>query len=284
MAALELPGNIVFYSGIVISFLSLCWLITEPSWEPMIVLVGSISTLIYSEYKNMRHVKKIIELFFILTSKKIQIDSKNQLKVDFKDLNTLISKAVLGKPLKVYFEHIGAKEFKRHASKIEKSDIETSHALNRQAQNIENKVKLFERCLKRIIWLFEKKYISMPISDSADLAQKLLDLIFDSPVTPQNYSKMDIYRAISKSGEVSYPIYISNVDLQLIEEAVTEKFGDSAKGLLRVPHSIQVIDIPNKIIEKEIVPAHVLAFETRYDKLEENSDFWTYLSWSIGVG
>ncbi len=281
---LELSGSIVFYSGILISFLSLCWFVAEPSWEPMIVLIGSISTLLYSEYKNMRHIKKIKQFFFTLTSKKIEIDSKHQLKIDVKDLNALISKAVLGKPLKGYFEHLGAQEFKRHASKVQKSDIETAHALNRQAQNIENKVKVFERCLIRIIWLLEKRYISIPISDSADLAQKLLDLIFAPPITPQNFTKMDIYRAMPKIGEISYPIYISNLDLQLIEEAVTEKFGNSANGLLRIPHSIQVIDIPYKIIEKEIIPAHVLAFETRYDKLEDNDDFWSYLGWSIGLG
>ena len=110
---------------------------------------------------------------------------------------------------------------------LRKSDIDTSHALNKQAQNIENKIKIFESGLKRIVWLFEKKYILLPISDSADLVQKLLDLIFDSPVTPQNYRKMDIYRIISKLGEVSYPIYISNVDFQSIEGAINEKFGPS---------------------------------------------------------
>ena len=84
----------------------------------MIVLVGSFSTLIYSEYKGMGDLKKIQELFFRGTSKKIQIDPKHQLKIDKQELTAILSKAVLGKPLKVYFEHLGAKQLQHHAAKI----------------------------------------------------------------------------------------------------------------------------------------------------------------------
>lgn len=280
--AVRIPGYKMFYFSILIFLLSVGWLISSPDWEPLIIATTSLSGILFYKHKDPENKSWLQRKLKNLCSKNITINDENKLEISEIEFNKVFSELLLGKKSNFIFSYSLSKKYRTHAKK--EASLEISHGFLRRAEGFDKKVKLLDACFHRLIWLYQKKLTQAPISRAYSLTQRIVNLIFDDPIVPNNFTKLDIYTNYKEMGQIGYPIYIPTDKYKEIENKINQEFPSSGSGLLTTPYNFHVIEIPEEIKLYEVIPAHVYFSEVRYSKIKDSEEYWHYWSWSFGLG
>jgi hypothetical protein len=274
----------VFYFSITLIIGSLCWFYSSPDWEPALFFISSLAGAIYAKpdlnkLEFRRYKLKIGKLY----AKKIYINKENEMTISSQDLENIISKAILNDSPKLNFKHLYACELIEYANKKEK-DSDLAHSFKKRAKRINDDLNLVDEGFERLVWLCKKQYLNLPISQVADIFRKLVLLIYQSPEVPRQHRKLDVYINSKEVGQIGYPIWIHDDLFSELVHRINKPFNTKGTELMCIPYNFYVADMPESIINNEVVPAHILYSMIRYSKLKDNNNYWQYSSWFFGLG
>lgn len=267
----------MFIISLLIFLGGLCWFYFEPGWEPGLFILSSFSVVIFSE----SHVKKFIkEKYMRLKSHNIKI-SKGEVLLSDEQLMRIIRPLCLGEDVKFFISNLEGDSLEKYAKRKVKNEDEKYHLLA-QVNRGKNTVILCMEGIKLIALLYKKELIRCNVGMLSSIARNYIFLVYS--LSHSGYRRdcmeytFDVYSSSIIDGQIYFSASIPDFEIKKI----LEKIGVTSTQEMCQPYMYCILELPEDILLKYIVPAHIFHGLIRFSDDIENDNFWAQHNWYIG--
>lgn len=260
---------------------SLGWLISSPDWEPTLFAISSCAALLAQE----PHGKSLIKILARkIKSKKITLKDRGDIITSDEDLLEIIKNKSLGKSTEITFIDASADALKKYANKKAKDESEKYYLLA-QVKRMNEKLQLVESGLNVLTEKYSMGFFRTSINSLPEIFREYVRLLY--PPLP------DDERFMAYHSSTHFDIYSNSISGKVLSfvasfpeetcDKLLEKFGCKTIQEFTIPYNHSAIELPEPVINRHVVPALILAGQTRYKDISNNDNFWALHNWSFGL-
>ncbi|WFS17198.1 hypothetical protein P9K38_17295 [Pseudomonas sp. 905_Psudmo1] len=271
----------MFWFTLIIFIGSLGWLFSSPDWEPALFSVSSLAALLAQEPHGKSLIKRLISK---IKSKKITIKGRGNITNSDEELLDIIRRKSPGQVSEAIIIDMSANELKKYAERKAKDDNEKYYLLA-QAKRMNEKLPLVAAGLDTLAEKYSKGFFRVGVDSLPGIFREYVNLIYpplpiDNRFIPYNKStNFDIYSNNINGKELSFiASFPEEVCRQLLD-----KFEAKSLQHFTIPYNHSAIELPETAIYKHVVPALILAGQTKYKELGRNDNFWALHNWAFGL-
>jgi len=267
----------LFVFSIIIFLGSLGWLYSDPDWEPAIVAISSLASVIFNE----SHVKLYFsEKIRTLRAKKIPIEN-GTITISDAELLDIVRPLCLGENKSYKFEDRDYKRLEKYARKSIKDKNQKFYVLS-QVNSSNSKLGLIDSGLEKIVYLYNKRFLNVTIDCVPKIIKNFVNIVYSSPTGHPSFSQktkpFDVYSNNVTDGQIHF---VADIPETIVKQ-ILEKLNISSTQQLALPYHYSLLDLPDIAVYEYVVPAQVFAALTRFKGLGSDDQFWAIQNWAFG--